>query len=174
MFSICPWLDIKTAIFTKLFKLKPSHSHARLNTLQWRHNLSDGVSNHIVSIVYSTVCLDSDQRNHQGSATLAICEGNSPVTGEFPLQRASNVENASIWWRHHEPSEYITYPPFWYYSEAESGRSWCARCLVVAYKSRLNSALPSKTSKTKPKSWNSPVLSHAKYVHAPVRKNACE
>ena len=26
---------------------------------------------------------------------------NSPVTGEFPAQRASNKENVSIWWRHH-------------------------------------------------------------------------
>ena len=32
-----------------------------------------------------------------------LCEGNSPVTGEFPAQRASNVENVSIWWRHHAP-----------------------------------------------------------------------
>ena len=30
-----------------------------------------------------------------------LCEGNSPVTGEFPSQRASNAENLSIWWRHH-------------------------------------------------------------------------
>ena len=34
------------------------------------------------------------------SALLAICKGNSPVTGEFPVQRASNAEIASIWWRH--------------------------------------------------------------------------
>ena len=27
--------------------------------------------------------------------------GNSPVTGEFPAQKASDAENASIWWRHH-------------------------------------------------------------------------
>ena len=27
-----------------------------------------------------------------------LCEGN----GEFPAQRASNAENASFWWRHHE------------------------------------------------------------------------
>ena len=32
----------------------------------------------------------------------SLCEGNSPVTGEFPAQRASNVENVSIWWRHRE------------------------------------------------------------------------
>ena len=30
-----------------------------------------------------------------------LCEGNSPVTGEFPAQRTSNAENVSIWWRHH-------------------------------------------------------------------------
>ena len=30
-----------------------------------------------------------------------LCEGNSPGTGEFPAQRASNAENVSIWWRHH-------------------------------------------------------------------------
>ena len=30
-----------------------------------------------------------------------LCTGNSPVTGEFPAQMASNAENISIWWRHH-------------------------------------------------------------------------
>ena len=30
-----------------------------------------------------------------------LCEGNAPVTGEFPAQRASNAENVSIGWRHH-------------------------------------------------------------------------
>ena len=30
-----------------------------------------------------------------------LCEGNSPVTGTFPAQRASNAENVSIWWRYH-------------------------------------------------------------------------
>ena len=31
-----------------------------------------------------------------------LCVGNSPVTGEYPVQMASNAENVSIWWRHHE------------------------------------------------------------------------
>ena len=31
-----------------------------------------------------------------------LCVGNSPVTGEFPAQMASNAENVSIWCRHHE------------------------------------------------------------------------
>ena len=29
-----------------------------------------------------------------------LYEGNTPVTGEFPAQRASNAENVSIWWHH--------------------------------------------------------------------------
>ena len=52
--------------------------------------------------VYSTVYSNADQRKHQGSASLAICAGNSPVTDEFPAQMASNGENVSIWWRHHD------------------------------------------------------------------------
>ena len=47
-----------------------------------------------LTIVYSTVYSDADQRKHQSSA--------SPVAGEFPAQMASNAENVSIWWRHHE------------------------------------------------------------------------
>ena len=35
------------------------------------------------------------------SSYLGLCDGNSPVTGEFPAQRASNAEKASIWWLHH-------------------------------------------------------------------------
>ena len=30
-----------------------------------------------------------------------LCAGNSPATGEFPAQMASNAENVSIWWRYH-------------------------------------------------------------------------
>ena len=31
-----------------------------------------------------------------------LCGENSPETGEFPAQMASNAENVSIWWRHHD------------------------------------------------------------------------
>ena len=30
-----------------------------------------------------------------------LCARNSPETGDFPAQMASNAENDSIWWRHH-------------------------------------------------------------------------
>ena len=31
-----------------------------------------------------------------------LCEGNSLVPSEVPMQRASNVENVSIWWCQHD------------------------------------------------------------------------
>ena len=49
----------------------------------------------------STVCSGADQREKKLRVT-GLCEGNSPVTGEFPAQRASDAENVSIRWRHHE------------------------------------------------------------------------
>ena len=35
-----------------------------------------------------------------------LCAWNSPVTGEFTAQMASNAEYVSIWWRHHETGKY--------------------------------------------------------------------
>ena len=52
-----------------------------------------------ISIVCTTVCSGAGHRKHQSSAPRHwLCEGNSPVTGEFPSQTASNVENVSIRW----------------------------------------------------------------------------
>ena len=36
------------------------------------------------------------------SALLSRCEGNPPVAGGLPSQKDSDVENVSIWWRHHD------------------------------------------------------------------------
>ena len=52
-------------------------------------------------IVYSTGHSGTDQRKTSKLHVTGLCAGNSPVTGEFPTQMASNAENASIWWRHH-------------------------------------------------------------------------
>ena len=58
-----------------------------------------------LTIVYSAVYSDADQRKHQSSASLAICAGNSPGTGEFPAQMARNAEIVSFWWRHHTQAD---------------------------------------------------------------------
>ena len=54
-----------------------------------------------LTIVYSTVYSNADQRKHQISTSLALVrEFNG--TGEFSAQMTSNAENVSISWRHHE------------------------------------------------------------------------
>ena len=53
-----------------------------------------------LTIVYSTVYSGADKKKSKLRVT-GLCAGNSPVTGEFPAQMASNAEDVSIWWRHH-------------------------------------------------------------------------
>ena len=75
---------------------------ALLTSLQWRHNGRDSVSNH-----QPHDCLLNRLFRHRSNKTsklrvAGLCAGNSPGTGEFPAQMASNAENISIWWRHHD------------------------------------------------------------------------
>ena len=60
-----------------------------------------GVSNH-----KHQVCLLSHSFRRKSKKTskfrvTGLRAGNSPGTGEFPAQMASNAENVSIWWHHH-------------------------------------------------------------------------
>ena len=60
-------------------------------SLRWRHSGRDSVSNHQLTIVYSTVYSDADQRKHQSSVSLAFVRGihrgsvNSPH--KWPVKR---------------------------------------------------------------------------------------
>ena len=51
-----------------------------------------------LTIAYSTVYSDTNQRKHQSSAPLTFVGGTHRW---IPTQRANNAENVSIWWRHH-------------------------------------------------------------------------
>ena len=55
-----------------------------------------------LTIVYSTVYSRRKSKKTSKLRVTGLCVGNSPETGEFPAQRASNAENVSIWWRRHE------------------------------------------------------------------------
>ena len=70
-------------------------------SLQWRHNECHGVSNRrCVDCLLNRLFGRRSKKTSKPHGT-GLCGGNSPVTGEFPSQRASNAENVSIWWRHH-------------------------------------------------------------------------
>ena len=72
-----------------------------LSSLLWLHNERNGFSDPQLHD-----CLLNRLFRHRSKKTsklcvTGLCVGNSPVTGEFPAQKASNVENVSIGWRHH-------------------------------------------------------------------------
>ena len=70
-------------------------------SLQWRHNRRDGVSNlRPHHCLFNRLFGRTSKRTSKLRVT-GLCAGNSPVTGEFPAQMASDGENVSIWWRHH-------------------------------------------------------------------------
>ena len=76
-------------------------------SLLWRHNGHTGVSNHQH---HDCLLNHSFRRRLKKTSKLRItglCAGNSPVTGEFPAQMASNEENVPIWWRHHVIVPYL-------------------------------------------------------------------
>ena len=65
------------------------------------HNVRDGVSNDQPHDCLLNRLFKRRSKKTSKLRATGLCAGNSPVTGEFPAQRASNVENVSIWWRHH-------------------------------------------------------------------------
>ena len=69
--------------------------------LQWRHNGRDGVSNHQPHHCLLNRLFMRKWKKTSRLRVTGLRMGNSPVTGEFPAQMASNAENFSIWWRHH-------------------------------------------------------------------------
>ena len=68
--------------------------------LQWRPNGHYGVSDQQSHYVLLNRLIRHRSKKTSKLHVSGLCAGNSPVTGEFLAQRASNVENVSIWRRH--------------------------------------------------------------------------
>ena len=72
-----------------------------LSSLQWRHNGRDGVSDYQPHYCLFNRLFRLRSMKTSKLRVTGLCAGYSPMTRELPSQRASNGENASIWWRHH-------------------------------------------------------------------------
>ena len=104
------WIKIRWTL-CKVVQCKIDISQYPITLLLWRHNERDSVSNH-----QHLYCLLKRLFRRRSNVTsklrvTGLCAWNSPGTGEFPAQKASNAENVSIWWRHHatEMSQYIVH-----------------------------------------------------------------
>ena len=67
-------------------------------TLPWRHNERGSVSNHQPRDCSINCFFRRRSTKTPKLHITGLCVGNLPVTA----QMASNAENVSIWWRHHE------------------------------------------------------------------------
>ena len=63
-----------------------------------------------LTVVYTTVYSDEDQRKHQRSAPLAFVWGIHRWPVNSSQKMVNNAENVSICWRHHEALLYWTFP----------------------------------------------------------------
>ena len=114
-----PWRYVKYPsitlwnVFIKVFHAKSfmkiisrmwqiSRNAHNLTIIQWRKNERDGVSNHRCLYCLLNCCFRCRSKKTSKIRVTGLCVGNSPVTGEFPTLKASNAENISTWWRHHD------------------------------------------------------------------------
>ena len=77
------------------------------NILHYNDVIMDSMASQITSLTIVYLIVYSRRRSKKTSKlrVTGLCAENSPVTGEFHTQRASNAKNVSIWWRHHEPNK---------------------------------------------------------------------
>ena len=93
------------------------------HSLQWRNNGHDCVSNHKPDQCSFNRSFGRRSKKTSKLRVTGLWAGNSPGTGDFPAQMASNAENVSISWRHRVISmkETIT--------TRYSNVTWASRCL---------------------------------------------
>ena len=87
-------------------------------SLHWRHNGHDSVSNHQPYCCLLNCLFRRRSKIISKLRVTGLCAGNSPETGEFPTQMASNAEILSVWWRHH--GSYISWGLFNNFSRSKS------------------------------------------------------
>ena len=94
-------------------------------TLKRRHNGLDSVSNPQPHNCLLNSLFRRRSKKISELRVTGLYAGNSPGTGVFPAQMASNAENVSIWWRHHD-----TYP-------GKAGFCFLYYCLMMCANNRF-------------------------------------
>ena len=113
-YDACCWWDVNN------LPRPPVHATSLPSSVHEASHYSDvimsAMSSQITSltIVYSSVYSGADQRKHYSSASLAFVREIHRWPVNSPSQRASNAENASVWWRHHEARKSGWHPDRWY------------------------------------------------------------
>ena len=87
--------------FFRLYAMDYPFLICKFVILQWRHNGRDGVSTHQPDDCLLNRLFRRRSKKTSKLRVTGLYAGNSPGTGAFPAQMASNAENVSICWDHH-------------------------------------------------------------------------
>ena len=98
------WVNISCCFMWMLLYYFLHKRPAIRKTLQWRQNGCDSVLNHQPHDCLLNHLFRRRSKKTSKLRVTGLCVGNSPGTGEFSAWMASNAENVSIWWRHHDIS----------------------------------------------------------------------
>ena len=96
----CPWVH-KLVIFQLISRTFPVVALRWMPQVPHRWLINIGSSNGIVLSGNKPLFTQPFVQAEIKENIEAPCHWPSPVTGQFPTQRASNAENVSIWWYHH-------------------------------------------------------------------------
>ena len=88
------------------YTLYKNHCHiSQRSMMTYVINYNDvmmsAMGSQVTSLTFTQLFIQCAKKPTSKLHVTGLCEGNSPVTGEFPAQRVSNGENVSIWWHHH-------------------------------------------------------------------------
>ena len=85
--------EISRELSSDEFRIDAHHCTAPQISLHWRHNENDGFSNHQPHDYLLNRLFRRRSKKASKLCVTDLCEGNSPVTGEFLTQKASNAKN---------------------------------------------------------------------------------
>ena len=140
------WLTIMVFSFILHGKLFPRfqlaishHWPGNIWPLHWRHNERDGVSNHSRLDCLLNRLFRPESKKTSKLRVTGLCEG------IHPSQRASNAENVSIWWRHHDgeyaashsfsqwPESSVTPYLYKFNGRTQNNQMWYEKCQYKKY-----------------------------------------
>ena len=110
------------------------------HTLQWRHYERDGIwNNRRIDFLPNRLFKRKSKKTSKLRVT-GLCERNPPGSGGFPSHRASNAENVSIWWRHHDILQRLTILVFLYRESFLISRQCRENCFKTKCEYELSNA----------------------------------
>ena len=106
LYGLCIWYSFTNA---RIFRVEVGSKQSVHHSYRVFH-YSDVIMRTMASPSFTQLLFQTQMKGKPKLRITGLCAGNSPVTGEFPAQKACNAENISFWWRHHARTTQLLWP----------------------------------------------------------------